>query len=111
MVLEGVDSSKWLCRTSPDPDLWFPELPVGRLGDSKRAELIADVYSALYICSNCPSQDSCAYDGFDSKNLPYGIWGGLTAAERLHEAGYAEEDFPPDSPEGIAFILARAVGR
>jgi hypothetical protein len=72
-----------LCATSDDPDMWFPDVPQGRMGQQKMMALGASVASAINICNICPKQEACLDEGMQSKNLPHGIWGGKLAGERI----------------------------
>lgn len=59
------------CADAPDPDLWFPE--------SSKPEAHRTLM-AKYQCRQCPVQAECLAEGMDRD---YGIYGGLTPAERL----------------------------
>jgi hypothetical protein len=72
-----------LCATSDDPDMWFPEAPQGVASQKKMMALGTSVARAINICNRCPRQDACLDEGMQSKNLPYGIWGGKLAGERI----------------------------
>jgi WhiB family redox-sensing transcriptional regulator len=84
-----VISTDWqlraLCRTSDDPDLWFPP--------GYREPHTAQVRQARAICAGCPVQDIClrqamALEGDKSAHDRAGIWGGATPRMRedLHKA-------------------------
>ncbi len=60
------------CRDHPDPDLWFPD------SNSHIA-----TRPAVQICRICPVVDKCI-EFADSKQIPYGIWGGVGQRERAH---------------------------
>lgn len=68
-ALEGwrVDSA---CRDLPS-DVFFAE------GPTKRSEELA----AKEICASCVVIDACLADAI-AHNVPFGVWGGLTASER-----------------------------
>lgn len=72
-----------LCATSDNPDMWFPDVPQGRLGQQKMMVLGTSVAKAIAICNRCPKQEACLDEGMQSKNLPHGIWGGKLAGERI----------------------------
>ena len=72
-----------LCATSDNPDMWFPEAPQGGVSQKKMMDLGASVAQAIAICNRCPKQEACLDEGMQSKNLPYGIWGGKLAGERI----------------------------
>lgn len=57
-----------LCRTHPEPDLWF--LDVGRSSAPAKA-----------ICAACPVRDECLEHAL-RVNEKHGIWGGTTEKER-----------------------------
>jgi WhiB family transcriptional regulator, redox-sensing transcriptional regulator len=56
--------------TQVDPDLWFPEKGHN---DTSRA--------ARRICHACPVDGPCLDYALD-RDLRYGVWGGLTEADR-----------------------------
>jgi WhiB family redox-sensing transcriptional regulator len=56
------------CRTAADPDLWF-------------ADDLQDQAAAVAVCRACPVRALCGAWALDTGQL-YGIWGGLTEAER-----------------------------
>lgn len=82
-----------------DPELWFTEMPQGRPSVSITAKVAKEVSLALSICNDCPAKWRCEEEGMKPDNLPYGIWGGRMAGERLIEAGYLLQDFAKDSDE------------
>jgi WhiB family redox-sensing transcriptional regulator len=61
------------CARSSDPDLWFPD------DDEPDFDL---VQLAKLVCHHCPVQKICLVYAMDN-NETYGIWGGLTRAERV----------------------------
>jgi WhiB family transcriptional regulator, redox-sensing transcriptional regulator len=72
----SYDGTAWrelaACR-GHDPELFFPLGPAGRsLHDAERA---------MAICAHCPVQRACLDFALDTSQ-EYGIWGGLTEAER-----------------------------
>lgn len=56
------------------PDRFFPETPTGRQPRSG-----PQVEAAKRICRTCPNRTGCLIAGMFEE---YGIWGGLTPAER-----------------------------
>lgn len=54
-----------------DPELWFPEPK-----DTRTADI------ALGICARCPVKADCLAEAEDGRVFE-GIWGGMTAADRL----------------------------
>jgi hypothetical protein len=71
------------CTEDENPDAWFPELPVGRPQPANVQELGKEVSRAIILCNSCHRQDECLEEGMQPKNLPYGIWGGKLAGERI----------------------------
>lgn len=74
------------CDDSPDPDAWFPPVPIAT------AEVATAAYTnaARALCEGCPVQAACLelalrYEGGDDLHdpqEPHGIWGGTTHLER-----------------------------
>ena len=57
-----------------DPEVFYPlPLPNGRV----------DLRPARTICAGCPVRQPCLEYAIEARE-PYGIWGGLTQAERRH---------------------------
>lgn len=59
-----------LCAQS-DPELWFEE----------KTSLARE---AISICSQCPVMEECRQFAIDNE-VDYGIWGGMTTAQRRRE--------------------------
>ena len=81
------------CTGDANPDWWFPELPTGAPSDEAIKAIAEQTNYALKLCSSCPVKEECLAEGMKTEtfrngsiagwgNLPYGIWGGLMAAER-----------------------------
>ena len=96
------------CTGDANPDWWFPELPTGAPSDEAIKAIAEQTNYALKLCSSCPVKEECLAEGMKTEtfrngsiagwgNLPYGIWGGLMAAERLEIAGVKREHYPPRS--------------
>jgi len=95
------------CTGDANPDWWFPELPTGAPSDETMKAIAEQTNYALQLCSSCPVKQECLAEGMKTSvsskgiegwgNLPYGIWGGLMAAERLEIAGVKREHYPPRS--------------
>jgi hypothetical protein len=95
------------CTNDKNPDWWFPELPTGAPSDETMKALADQTNYALQLCASCPAKEECLAEGMKTEqmergiegwgNLPYGIWGGLMAAERLEIAGIKREHYPPRS--------------
>ena len=64
-----------LCSQS-DPDLWFEE----------RTSLARE---AMSICNQCPVMEECRQFAIDNE-VDYGIWGGMTTAQRRREVRIAK---------------------
>ena len=90
------------CTNHPDPDLWQPETPNGRPTKSMMNTLAKRVIEAKTICNSCPSRDRCLEFGNQPNDLPYGIWGGKMAGERILELGYIRSELPRQSDLGMA---------
>lgn len=85
------------CTGDKNPDYWFPELPHGRITTEKVQRVASQINYALKLCASCPIKDECLSEGMQTEdmpsgkvgwgNLPFGIWGGKMAAERLAMAG------------------------
>lgn len=90
------------CTNHPDPDLWQPDTPNGRPTQRMMNTLAKRINDAKTICSSCPSRDRCLEFGNQSNDLPYGIWGGKMAGERILELGYIRSELPRQSDLGMA---------
>lgn len=70
-----VSSAEWienaLCRTHPEPDLWYPDNP-GRSNEHFRA---------IAICRTCPVRENCLEHAL-SNDERTGIWGGYGERRR-----------------------------
>jgi len=85
------------CTGDENPDWWFPELPPGDINREKILRLTSEIKYALQLCASCPVKDECLAEGMKMEkmpsgktgwgNLPFGIWGGKMAAERLASVG------------------------
>lgn len=100
----GVFLMLGLCRNY-DPELWFPEMPVGHTGNAKMIALRNATNNAIDICGACPIQIRCLEEGMKDENLAYGIWGGVMAGERIIWTGKNREDFNKTSEEAKAIDL------
>lgn len=65
------------CRTA-DPELFFPVSMSGRSLDQ--------VVEAKALCAACPVRSECLAFALETGQV-HGIWGGLTAQERLIDKG------------------------
>lgn len=61
------------CKGHVDPELWFASPP--QPGWRRRAD------EAKALCRGCPHVDGCAEWAMEQPEL-WGIWGGLSAADR-----------------------------
>lgn len=85
------------CTGDANPDWWFPEIPMGRNREEKLERVASQINYALQLCASCPVKVECLAKGMENEkmpsgmtgwgNLPFGIWGGTMAAERLAAAG------------------------
>lgn len=98
------------CTGDANPDYWFPELVsgTGRPSAEHLKEVAEQTNYALRLCASCPVKTECLAEGMKTEqmpregvegwgNLPYGIWGGLMAAERLEIVGIKREHYPARS--------------
>jgi hypothetical protein len=97
------------CTGDANPDWWFPEMPsgIGRPTPDALKAVAEQTNYALKLCASCPVKAECLAEGMKTEqmrkgiegwgNLPFGIWGGLMAAERLEIAGVKREHYPPRS--------------
>ena len=71
-----------LCGDSNlDPDIFFPDPDVDTEDEMEKKARIAKEY-----CLKCPVVDLCLNLGMKPENIRWGIFGGLTAAERRYMA-------------------------
>lgn len=96
---------KGLCKGHEDPDLWFPELPIGAPTLTKILALAESIKKAIAICDVCPFKAEYKEEGMKEENLPNGIFGGMMAGERLVEAGVLLQDVKSKGLEAKAFAL------
>ena len=71
------------CYGDDNPDAWFPEVKRGAPAPVKLRTLANEMSRAIGLCNTCPRQDACLEEGMEPKNLPYGIWGGRLAGQRI----------------------------
>ena len=71
------------CYGDNNPDAWFPEVKRGAPAPAKMRVLGLETSRAIILCKACPKREACLKEGMKPKNLPYGIWGGRLAGERL----------------------------
>lgn len=100
------------CTGSPTPDDWYPELGSGSHSPKRVEQFKAKVRATIELCNTCPIKAQCLEQGMEKENLPFGIWGGKLAGERLAMAGYTKDDFSLSlySPQGRAFKLIELFG-
>lgn len=78
-------------RPGVDPDLFFPEEGAGSNANTVRSRV------ARLVCSTCPVRQRCLIDHLE---MPEGVVGGMTAAERSvlrGELGYWPNRYTPSS--------------
>lgn len=91
------------CTNHADPDLWQPEPEqTGRPTMRAMGRLSERINIAKDICSSCPASQRCLEEGNNADNLPYGIWGGKMAGERILDLGYIRTDLARQSELGKA---------
>lgn len=90
------------CTNHVNPDLWHPEMPNGRPSKRVLDNLVEDILIAKEYCNTCPSKERCLEIGSQPKDLPYGIWGGKLAGERILALGHVRSDFAQQSELGRA---------
>jgi hypothetical protein len=90
------------CVGDTNPDAWFPEYTVGRPTPEKMKVLVDDIHYAINICGKCTESEACLIEGMKDENLPYGIWGGLLAGDRIELLGKPREEYVPYSDERLA---------
>ena len=91
------------CTNHPDPDLWQPEPEqTGRPTVAMMRRVSERVVIAKTICASCPSSQRCLEEGNSADNLPYGIWGGKMAGERILGMGTTRDMLARQSDLGKA---------
>lgn len=71
------------CYGDDNPDAWFPEPSRGGPSEAKMRALGLETSRAIILCKACPKKEECLEEGMEPKNLPYGIWGGTLAGQRI----------------------------
>ena len=93
---------EWRARAAclgQSSDIFFPE--VGNHDDHERADELRR--EALAICASCPVITECRdYAVRMGSNLPYGIWGGLTARDRRRMRRLRTDAHRPPTSHAIA---------
>lgn len=90
------------CAEHIDPDMWFPEFGRGVVTDSRAKEMALQVQEAVELCKSCPIKVKCLAEGMKEINIADGIWGGLTAGERVLSTGRVRSDYAIQSEKGKA---------
>jgi hypothetical protein len=99
------------CTGSKTPNDWYPETGSGQMSQKRLTEFKSKVAHVIDLCNSCPIKDTCLEQGMRKENLPFGIWGGKLAGQRLAMAGYTKDDFPSVYSEvGRAFKLTELLG-
>ena len=91
-----------ICATHIDPDMWFPEFTPGPITDRRARAVANQVSDATKLCTVCPIRVECLSEGMKDENISHGIWGGLTAGERLLSTGRVRSDYAIQSDKGKA---------
>lgn len=94
-----------ICADHINPDMWFVEFGSGRPSHAKFLAVVDESKQAVELCNACPIKAECLAEGMQDDNLPYGIWGGLHAGERLMKLGHVRSDFAKQSEKGKAMDL------
>ena len=97
------------CEGHSEPDMWFPELPPNRPSVKGTIALAEKINEAISLCKSCPIKVECDVEGSKPQNLPYGIWGGMLAGERLLQSGVDRDSFNNFAPETSAIDLFNRV--
>jgi hypothetical protein len=90
------------CTGHPTPDMWYPEFPTGRPNKISTKVVAMQIKVAKSFCDTCPSKQRCLEAGNEPNDLPFGIWGGKLAGERILDMGYIRSDFARQSDLGRA---------
>ena len=90
------------CATHIDPDMWFPEFTAGPITENRARAMAWQVKDAVDLCNACPIKIQCLSEGMKNENIDHGIWGGLTAGERLLSTGRVRGDYAIQSDKGKA---------
>jgi hypothetical protein len=93
------------CTGHENPDLWFPEPPKYRPSIENSVALAGQVNEAISICNRCPEMMRCYNEGMKPENISYGIWGGMTAGERLLSSGVEREELDTFTDEAKAIDM------
>lgn len=93
------------CSTHPQPDYWFPEFDNGRPTKAKIDNLVETIAIAKELCGSCPVKDKCLEFGMHPDDLPFGIFGGKLAGERIESLGKTLDEVGPQSDEGRALLF------
>jgi len=98
------------CADDMYPDYWFPELRRGASSNAFYQRVANKIDYAMDKCYDCPIKQACYDMGMEQENLPYGIWGGVLAGERLRSLGYNPDDYTDlSSPITKALHLERVI--
>ena len=94
------------CTGDANPDAWYPEVGRGRPTPSRLIPVGKEAGRAIALCNSCPKQEECLDEGMKPENLPFGIWGGMLAGERVIVSG---KRFNKLSDEGRALVSYRVL--
>lgn len=98
------DSAACLNR---DPEIFYPH------GTDQGQEETVPIIQAKRICGNCPVRGDCLAEAIARRDA-FGIWGGLTPAERRALLRRPRPALPPGAPlcaAGKHLITAATTGR
>jgi len=94
------------CTGDANPDAWYPEVGPGQPTARRMIPLVKEVNRAIALCNSCYRQEECLDEGMKPNNLPFGIWGGMLAGERVMMTGKL---FNKMSDEGKALESYKAL--
>lgn len=97
------------CYGDKNPDAWFPEPSRGGPSQAKMRALGLETSRAIILCKACPKKEECLEEGMKPKNLPYGIWGGKLAGQRILMADEQGIDYMVEGRTGGTRIAVGTV--
>lgn len=103
--METINKLVGNCTGDEYPDTWFPELDNNRPSQRRLQELAKDVQYAKAKCATCPIKEDCLAEGMQKNNLPFGIWGGKLAGERIESLNgdYDNDGIQVDVRKALVF--------
>lgn len=103
--METINQLRGNCTGDEFPDTWFPELDNNRPSQTRLKALAQDIKYAQAKCADCPIKVECLAEGMKTNNLPFGIWGGKLAGERIESlnGNYDSEGIQTDVRKALVF--------